>query len=287
MFIKYQRNLLNLRRKCFSEFKWIPKVPNHKIILDKDHYHQPHAAWDIESAEKVQITHIEAKTFRDRLAYYIMKFMRTSFDFFTGYKHGKMNEVKYLRRVIFLETIAGVPGMIGAIARHLRSLRGLKEDGGWIHHLLEEAENERMHLLFFLRMRRPGFLMRLSIMYAQFVFIFYYSFLYTVSPTTAHRFVGYLEEEAVKTYTGIIEDLDKGLLPECKDMSADEISIRYWALPKDAKIRDVLIAIRADEVSHREYNHHFADTPKDKPIEKHDKIHFIDEKNMNDLFKYK
>lgn len=37
--------------------------------------------------------------------------------------------------------------MVGGTLRHLRSMRLLKRDGGWIHSLLEEAENERMHLL--------------------------------------------------------------------------------------------------------------------------------------------
>ena len=58
-----------------------------------------------------------------------------------------MSEKKWLYRILFLETIAGVPGMMGGMVRHLNSLRWLKRDQGWIHTLLEEAENERMHLL--------------------------------------------------------------------------------------------------------------------------------------------
>jgi hypothetical protein len=68
----------------------------------------------------------------------------------TNYNENKMTENQWLHRAIFLETIAGVPGMIGAMSRHLRSLRVLRQDGGWIHHLLEEAENERVHLFIFL-----------------------------------------------------------------------------------------------------------------------------------------
>lgn len=70
------------------------------------------------------------------------------------------------KRILFLETIAGVPGMVAAVLRHLRSLRLMvsgisasptlcpplsgvlqRRDAGWIHTLLEEAENERMHLM--------------------------------------------------------------------------------------------------------------------------------------------
>ena len=58
--------------------------------------------------------------------------------------------------MIFLETVAGVPGMVGGMVRHLHSLRRMERDHGWIHTLLEEAENERMHLLTFLKIKEPG-----------------------------------------------------------------------------------------------------------------------------------
>ena len=46
----------------------------------------------------------------------------------------------------------------------MRSLRKLEKDNGWIVHLLEEAENERMHLFFFLNAKKPGYLFRLTIL---------------------------------------------------------------------------------------------------------------------------
>ena len=84
-------------------------------------------------------------------------------DLVSAYDPNKMDERAWLNRCIFLETVAGVPGIIGGMARHLRSLRTLERDHGWIHHLLQEAENERMHLFFFLRMRNPGITFRLLI----------------------------------------------------------------------------------------------------------------------------
>lgn len=42
-----------------------------------------------------------------------------------------MTEEKYLIRNIFLESIAGVPGMVGGMLRHLRSLRRMRRDNGW------------------------------------------------------------------------------------------------------------------------------------------------------------
>jgi len=264
-----KKSLLNqLSVKSFSE-KWKPNMPEHKVIINKDDYRFPHSVWDLKDAEKVIISHFEPKTYRDKLAYYTMKILRMTFDKISGYKPGKMNETLYIRRCIFLETFAGVPGFIAGMLRHLNSLRSLRQDGGWIHHLLEEAENERMHLFTFLQIRQPGVIMRGIILASQFFFITGYGFIYLLSPTTAHRFVGYLEEEAVKTYTQIIKDLDEGKLPLWEELPAPQEAIKYWGLSYDAKFRDVIVSIRADEVSHREFNHHFADIPKDMPIAGH------------------
>jgi hypothetical protein len=268
----------SLLKRNFCE--WQPHIPKHKIVIDKNSYRAPHQVWELKDAEKVEITHFAPKTIRDRIAFLMMKGLRKSFDFFTQYQPGKMNESRYLRRCIFLETVAGVPGMIGGMMRHFAALRLLREDGGWIHHLLEEAENERMHLLTFLKLKQPSVFERVTIVGAQVIFVFYYSVMYLASYKMAHRFVGYLEEEAVKTYTNLIKELDDGKLPLWKDMPAAEDAKRYWALPENAKMRDVFIAIRADEVSHKEFNHHFADMSKSSPMSKH-KYYIKDEKPIN------
>ena len=66
----------------------------------------------------------------------MIKNIRRSFDFVTRYNEKNMNERDWLNRIIFLETVAGVPGMVGGMVRHLKSLRTLEKDHGWIHHLL-------------------------------------------------------------------------------------------------------------------------------------------------------
>lgn len=163
-----------------------------------------------------------------------------------------------IRRVVILETIAGVPGMIGAMARHLKSLRSMRRDYGWIHTLLEEAENERMHLMTAMLLSNPTRLVRAAVVVAQVGFSIWYSIMYAISPAYCHRFVGYLEEEAVKTYTGIVDYIDGGKLPGFK-IDAPKAASTYWGLPSTATLRDVFLAIRADEAHHREVNHVFAD----------------------------
>ena len=101
---------------------------------------------------------------------------------------------------------------------------------GWIHTLLEEAENERMHLLTFLMLKEPGPFFRSMVLLGQGVFFNVYMLTYILMPKTCHAAVGYLEEEAVKTYTHLIEDLDAGRIPEWKDEPAPSIALNYWRL---------------------------------------------------------
>ncbi|KAK0117802.1 Alternative oxidase, mitochondrial precursor [Cadophora gregata] len=192
-------------------------------------------------------------------------------DTATGYKHPEelpgggqaskrfeMTESKWLVRFIFLESVAGVPGMVGGMLRHLHSLRRMKRDNGWIETLIEESFNERMHLLTFLKLHTPGIFMRTMILGAQGVFFNGFFICYLLSPRTCHRFVGYLEEEAVRTYTRAICDLDAGKLPLWNSgrVQAPEIAIGYWNMPEGKRgMREPLMYIRADEAKHIEVNH--------------------------------
>lgn len=65
---------------------------------------------------------------------------------------------------------------------------------------------------------------------------------YLISPRTCHRFVGYLEEEAVLTYTREIEDLDAGRLPKWEKLEAPDIAVKYWNMPEGNRtMRDLLL----------------------------------------------
>ncbi|TEB39918.1 alternative oxidase [Coprinellus micaceus] len=207
------------------------------------------------------------------------------FDIVSGYKHKPLpadwkswpieklraegyvlDDKAWLRRILFLESIAGVPGMVAATLRHLQSLRLMRRDSGWIHTCLEEAENERMHLMTFMTLRKPSLFFRGIVLGAQGVFYNLFFLSYLVSPKTCHRFVGYLEEEAVVTYTKCIKDIENGLIPEWTDMPAPEISIDYWRLPKDAKMIDLVYAVRSDETTHRFVNHSLANLNADTDV---------------------
>lgn len=191
--------------------------------------------------------HQEPVGVSDQIAYGFTKAMRFFADtFFSG---------RYGHRAIVLETIAGVPGMVGGTLQHLHSLRRMQPDNGWIHTLLEEAENERMHLMTFIEIAQPNAFERLLIVIAQGAFYNCFFLLYLISPKTAHRVVGYFEEEAVYSYTEYLAGVDSG---KYENVPAPQIAIDYWHLPADAKLREVIIAVRADEAGHRDVNHDFA-----------------------------
>jgi hypothetical protein len=125
-----------------------------------------------------------------------------------------------------------------------------------IESLIEEAYNERMHLLTFMKLAEPGPFMRLMVLGAQGVFFNLFFLSYLISPRTCHRFVGYLEEEAVITYTHAIHDVEAGKLPLWNNLAAPDIAVKYWEMPEGKRrMVDLLLYVRADEAKHREVNH--------------------------------
>jgi len=224
----------------------------------------PHPSATEEQLKSIEVAHREVRGLSDSIAFNSVRFLRWATDLVTGYRHDPtkpyvMSERKWLVRFIFLETVAGVPGMVAGMLRHLRSLRSMKRDNGWIETMLEDAYNERMHLLTFLKMAEPGWFMKLMILGAQGVFCNGFFVAYLLNPKICHRFVGYLEEEATKTYSFAIEDLEAGKLPGWEGLEAPEIAVKYWQMPEGHRsMKDLLYYIRADEAKHREIHHTFA-----------------------------
>jgi ubiquinol oxidase len=199
------------------------------------------------SDENSLIQHYKPRNFSDRFALAFTKSARFFADTFFAKRYG--------HRAVVLETVAAVPGMVGGAFQHLRALRRMESDDGWIHTLLDEAENERMHLMTFINIAQPTWLERLIILFAQGAFFNGFFLLYMLSPKTAHRVVGYFEEEAVYSYTEYLAEVDNGSIP---NTPAPEIAIDYWKMKPDARLRDLIIAVRQDEVHHRDVNHELA-----------------------------
>lgn len=191
--------------------------------------------------------HHAPKDFSDYFAFSFVKLLRFFADSFFAKRYG--------HRAIVLETVAAVPGMVGGALQHLKSLRRMQDDNGWIRTLLDEAENERMHLMAFMNIAKPSWFERALVIFVQGVFYNLFFLLYLISPKTAHRVVGYFEEEAIVSYTQYLEMIDKG---EVENVPAPEMALEYWNLAAGATLRDLVVAVRADEENHRDVNHNFA-----------------------------
>ena len=159
---------------------------------------------------------------------------------------------RYGHRAVVLETIAGVPGMVAGMWIHLKSLRSMKTGyGPLIRELLAEAENERMHLMFFIEIAKPSRLERTLILIAQLVFWNYYFLLYVLAPKTAHKMIHYFEEEAVRSYTSYLALIEDG---EVEDIAAPQLAIDYYGLQPEARLSDLIVRVRAHEQRHADAN---------------------------------
>jgi ubiquinol oxidase len=192
--------------------------------------------------------HYAPKDLRDKIAKKVVHFSALSATL--------LFQERYGHRAVVLETIASVPGMVGALFQHLKSLRFIRDDNGWIKALLDEAENERVHLLVYSEIAKPTFFERTLIIIVQFFFCLIYGFLYLLSPKTAHRVVGYFEEEAIHSYERYLELVHLGVHENIK---ATKLGISYWNLGPGARLTDMIEATIRDEMLHRDANHAFAD----------------------------
>ena len=218
------------------------------------------------------VTHHMPKGPGDHLAYAFVKTLRFVADTFFAKRYG--------HRAVVLETVAAVPGMVGGLMQHLKCLRYIQHDNGWIRTLLEEAENERMHLMTFVEIAQPTLIERIVIMITQVIFYNVFFLVYLVSPKTAHRVVGYFEEEAVLSYTQYLEELDAG---HHGNVPAPQIAIDYWHLPNGARLREVIVEVRKDEAGHRDVNHKFADILSGQPLGKETSAEFAESSQRMNL----
>jgi len=233
-------------------------------IADHSWRQQNHIWTKYELAEKMatkEQKHVPV-TVSDKVMSGIMRTLYRTFNAVTGYREVNPPTRAIEWRLIVLESFAGVPGFMVAAFRHFHSLRTLQRDHGAIFTLLEEAENERMHLMVCLKMFEAGFVTRALVITAQVTMTPFLALTYAISPGAMHRFVGYLEETAVHTYANIIEHVDTPgthLHKSWSTLDAPDVAKNYWRLEPGAdKWRDVLCHILADEAHHRDVNHTYA-----------------------------
>ena len=194
------------------------------------------------------IIKISAERVSDNFAYSMTKFFRFIADSFFLKRYG--------HRAVVLETVAGVPGMVAGVLMHFKSLRKMKAGyGEQIREMLSEAENERMHLMFFIEIAKPNLIERFIVLFSQLLFGLFYLFMYIFFTRTAHRMIGYFEDEAVNSYSEYLKMVESG---KVENAPAPHLAINYYQLGTDAKLSDLIKCVRADEQHHSETNHSYA-----------------------------
>lgn len=186
---------------------------------------------------------------RNAIAMGMTKFFRFFADTFFAKRYG--------HRAVVLETVAGVPGMVAGMWLHFKSLRKMKT--GWgpdIREMLAEAENERMHLMFFIEIAKPNVFERFLVLIAQITFMVFYFFIYILSYRLAHKMIAYFEEEAVRSYTDYLALVESG---QVENVPAPQLAIDYYEMSENARLSDLIKKVRDDEVHHSEVNHRYAD----------------------------
>ena len=192
---------------------------------------------------------INRENISDIFALSMTKFFRFIADTFFAKRYG--------HRAVVLETVAGVPGMVAGVWMHFKSLRKMKVGyGEQIREMLAEAENERMHLMFFIEIAKPNYFERFIVLFSQMIFGLFYLFMYVFFTRTAHRMIGYFEDEAVKSYTEYLEMVESG---KVENIPAPKLAISYYGIGSDSKLSDLIRCVRADEEHHSETNHNYAD----------------------------
>ena len=192
---------------------------------------------------------ISRENISDTFALSMTKFFRFIADTFFAKRYG--------HRAVVLETVAGVPGMVAGVWMHFKSLRKMKVGyGEQIREMLAEAENERMHLMFFIEIAKPNYFERFIVLFSQMIFGLFYLFMYVFFTRTAHRMIGYFEDEAVKSYTEYLEMVESG---KVENIPAPKLAISYYGIGSDSKLSDLIRCVRADEEHHSVTNHNYAD----------------------------
>ena len=184
------------------------------------------------------------RAMRDIFAKSMTQFFRFTADTFFAKRYG--------HRAVVLETVAGVPGMVAGMWLHMKSLRKMKTGyGPDIREMLAEAENERMHLMFFIEIAKPNWFERYLVLLAQLIFMIFYFIVYVIDFRTAHRMIAYFEQEAVKSYTEYLRLVEEGSI---ENVSAPKLAIDYYSMKPNAKLSDLIKKVRADEEHHSKVN---------------------------------
>lgn len=163
---------------------------------------------------------------------------------------------RYAQHALVLEAV--LASMLTAIAAHAQyaALRNFRADREHIEELLGEASTEHLHVLVLKRVTTVEWYGKAAIWKMQFIYIPLFRLIYCLAPSFAHRLVAYTEERLAGIYADWLLHLLGGAL---ENMPAPVVAIKYWELPEEATLIELLNVLIADTAKHRDRNHRIAD----------------------------
>merc|ERR1719210_402220 len=158
----------------------------------------------------------------DSAAYGATRFLSCSVDLVSGLSMSR--ERWWMRRLLFLSTLSGAP------ARALEVAEGQQKNLGdkWARTLLTEADKERARLAILMEVRSSGPVARTLLEGGQAILSRSFVAAHFALPRFCKWFAGYVEEEQVKAYTQLLEDIDAGDAPGFADAQASLLACKHY-----------------------------------------------------------
>lgn len=202
----------------------------------------PHNIWSEHSLHGVQLACMRPGSVADSAAYGATRFLTCSVDLVSWLTLSR--ERRWLRRLLFLSTISGAPGRaLAAAERH--------PSDKWARALLSEAASERARLAILMEIRAPGPVSQTFIESGQALLSRCFSATRYALPRFCKWFGGYVEEEQVKAYTQLLEDIEAGAAPTFANAQASALACEHYGLPVGTSLREVISCMRAERMLSR------------------------------------
>ena len=100
----------------------LTKKDETKMKKSAQSYMLAHPTYDFGFIEQLKPKHRPPQGARDYVSMFAVWSARKGFDTITSYSHDKsLTKDQWLFRFIFLETVAGIPGMVAGMMRHMNS----------------------------------------------------------------------------------------------------------------------------------------------------------------------
>mmetsp|Transcript_38396 Transcript_38396/g.122267 ORF Transcript_38396/g.122267 Transcript_38396/m.122267 type:complete len:263 (-) Transcript_38396:280-1068(-) len=202
----------------------------------------PHNIWSEHSLNGVQLACMRPGSLADAAAFRATRALQAAARCATIL--GGSGERNWLRRLLFLSALSGAPSC--ALQK-----RGVAASGGdkWVQGLLKEAGREQARLDMLLHLQHlhaPGALSRTLMATTQAAFSHGFWLAHLASPKFCRCFLGYAEEEHIKAYSKLLEDIDEGRLPQFSSAEAPAPARAHYGLPEGAPLREVFKCMLAE-----------------------------------------